>query len=72
MSSLFATDTSGIGSVFVLNHAQVPEGDKFKVAQKWGNISIVTRKWFDQSIARRGMLQCSFFFSWFYSSVSRT
>ncbi|XP_056693794.1 uncharacterized protein [Spinacia oleracea] len=32
---------------------EVPEGDKFKVAQKWGNISIVTRKWFDQSIARR-------------------
>lgn len=32
---------------------EVPEGDKFKVAQRWGNIRIVTRKWFDQSIAKR-------------------
>ncbi|GMH00932.1 hypothetical protein Nepgr_002771 [Nepenthes gracilis] len=33
-----------------------PEGDKYKVARKWGHISIVTRKWFDQSIARRACL----------------
>ncbi|RDY12356.1 DNA topoisomerase 2-binding protein 1, partial [Mucuna pruriens] len=30
-----------------------PEGDKYKVAKRWGHIHIVTRKWFDQSIARR-------------------
>ncbi|XP_074262964.1 uncharacterized protein LOC141585822 isoform X2 [Silene latifolia] len=32
---------------------EVSEGDKFKVARKWGTISIVTRKWFDQSLAKR-------------------
>lgn len=32
---------------------EVPESDKFKVAKKWGNVCIVTRKWFNQSIARR-------------------
>lgn len=32
----------------------VPEGDKFKVAKRWGHIHIVARKWFDQSVARRG------------------
>ncbi|KAE9446523.1 hypothetical protein C3L33_21598, partial [Rhododendron williamsianum] len=31
-----------------------PEGDKYKVAKRWGNIHIVPRKWFDQSVARRG------------------
>ncbi|KAH9626462.1 hypothetical protein KSS87_006422 [Heliosperma pusillum] len=36
-----------------LNGVQVSEGDKFKVARKWGTISIVTRKWFDQSLAKR-------------------
>ncbi|CBI18968.3 unnamed protein product, partial [Vitis vinifera] len=30
-----------------------PEGDKYKVARRWGHIHIVTRKWFDQSIARK-------------------
>ncbi|KAK7301429.1 hypothetical protein RJT34_12293 [Clitoria ternatea] len=33
-----------------------PEGDKYKVAKHWGHIRIVTRKWFDQSIARRACL----------------
>ncbi|KAF3447039.1 hypothetical protein FNV43_RR12219 [Rhamnella rubrinervis] len=33
-----------------------PEGDKYKVARRWGHICIVTRKWFDQSIARRACL----------------
>ncbi|XP_024162832.1 DNA topoisomerase 2-binding protein 1 isoform X1 [Rosa chinensis] len=33
-----------------------PEGDKYKVARMWGHIYIVTRKWFDQSIARRACL----------------
>ncbi|KAL5835768.1 hypothetical protein ACOSQ3_015319 [Xanthoceras sorbifolium] len=33
-----------------------PEGDKYKVARKWGHIHIVSRKWFDQSIARRASL----------------
>ncbi|KAF5208153.1 Dna topoisomerase 2-binding protein [Thalictrum thalictroides] len=28
--------------------------DKYKVARKWGHIHIVTSKWLDQSIARRG------------------
>lgn len=31
-----------------------PEGDKFKVAKRWGHIHIINRKWFDQSMARRG------------------
>ncbi|CAL5414578.1 unnamed protein product [Camellia sinensis] len=30
-----------------------PEGDKYKVAKRWGHIHIVTRKWFDQSVSRR-------------------
>ncbi|XP_021598332.1 DNA topoisomerase 2-binding protein 1 isoform X2 [Manihot esculenta] len=33
-----------------------PEGDKYKVARRWGHIHIVTRKWFDQSVARRACL----------------
>ncbi|KAI9201150.1 hypothetical protein LWI28_018974 [Acer negundo] len=33
-----------------------PEGDKYKVARKWGYIHIVSRKWCDQSIARRARL----------------
>ncbi|XP_043703207.1 DNA topoisomerase 2-binding protein 1-A-like isoform X3 [Telopea speciosissima] len=36
--------------------SDIPEGDKYKVARKWGHIHIVTRKWVDQSIARRGCL----------------
>ncbi|GLT55836.1 hypothetical protein SLA2020_289240 [Shorea laevis] len=39
---------------FMLSFA--PEGDKYKVARRWGHIVIVTRKWFDQSIARRACL----------------
>ncbi|KAJ4965475.1 hypothetical protein NE237_017324 [Protea cynaroides] len=30
--------------------------DKYKVARKWGHIHIVTRKWVDQSIAKRACL----------------
>ncbi|XAR49591.1 hypothetical protein NMG60_11032843 [Bertholletia excelsa] len=30
-----------------------PEGDKYKVARRWGHIHIITRKWFDLSVARR-------------------
>lgn len=33
-----------------------PEGDKYKVAERWGIVQIVTRRWFDQSIARRACL----------------
>ncbi|XP_022768095.1 DNA topoisomerase 2-binding protein 1-A isoform X2 [Durio zibethinus] len=33
-----------------------PEGDKYKVARRWGLVHIVVRKWFDQSIARRACL----------------
>ncbi|KAL1320008.1 hypothetical protein AAHE18_14G025300 [Arachis hypogaea] len=35
---------------------EAPEGDKYKVAKRWGHIHTVTRKWFDQSIARRACL----------------
>ncbi|KAI3685615.1 hypothetical protein L6452_34866 [Arctium lappa] len=31
-------------------------GDKYKVAKRWGHIHIVTRAWFDQSVARRACL----------------
>ncbi|GMP79528.1 hypothetical protein CsSME_00035031 [Camellia sinensis var. sinensis] len=34
-------------------HLVSPEGDKYKVAKRWGHIHIVTRKWFDQSVSRR-------------------
>ncbi|KAF9609763.1 hypothetical protein IFM89_018211 [Coptis chinensis] len=34
-----------------------PEGDKYKVARKWGSIHIVTPKWLEQSIARRACLE---------------
>ncbi|KAH1204406.1 DNA topoisomerase 2-binding protein 1-A [Glycine max] len=34
----------------------IPAGDKYKVAKRWGHIHIVTRKWFDQSIARKACL----------------
>ncbi|XP_073142139.1 uncharacterized protein [Henckelia pumila] len=33
-----------------------PEGDKYKVAKRWGHIHIVSRKWFHQSVARRACL----------------
>ncbi|KAG5100628.1 hypothetical protein JHK82_045680 [Glycine max] len=36
--------------------SEAPEGDKYKVAKRWGHIHIVTRKWFDQSIARKACL----------------
>ncbi|GMI77118.1 meiosis defective 1 [Hibiscus trionum] len=37
-------------------HLISPEGDKYKVARRWGHVHIVVRKWFDQSIARRACL----------------
>ncbi|XP_019456415.1 PREDICTED: DNA topoisomerase 2-binding protein 1-A isoform X2 [Lupinus angustifolius] len=36
--------------------SDAPEGDKYKVAKRWGHIHIVTSKWFDQSIVRRACL----------------
>ncbi|XP_022016116.1 DNA topoisomerase 2-binding protein 1 isoform X1 [Helianthus annuus] len=33
-----------------------PEGDKYKVAKRWGHIHIVSRTWFNQSVARRACL----------------
>lgn len=33
-----------------------PEGDKYKVAKRWGHIHIINRKWFDQSMSRRACL----------------
>lgn len=41
--------------------SETPEGDKYKVAKRWGHIHIVTSKWFDQSIARRACLSEEFF-----------
>lgn len=38
----------------VLDCSYAPESDKHKVAKRWGHIHVVTMKWFDQSIARRG------------------
>lgn len=38
----------------ILDILYAPEGDKYKVAQKWGSIHTVSRKWFEQSIARKG------------------
>ncbi|KDP32858.1 hypothetical protein JCGZ_12150 [Jatropha curcas] len=35
---------------------RIPAGDKYKVARRWGHIQIVTRRWFDQSVARRACL----------------
>lgn len=40
--------------ICVLDCSYAPQGDKYKVAKRWGHIHIVIRKWFDQSIARRG------------------
>ncbi|GAB2240448.1 hypothetical protein Droror1_Dr00020966 [Drosera rotundifolia] len=44
------------GTYFFLDCWHTPEGDKYKVARKWGNICIVTRKWYDQSIVKRACL----------------
>ncbi|OMO50359.1 hypothetical protein CCACVL1_30486 [Corchorus capsularis] len=35
---------------------RIPSGDKYKVAQRWGHIHIVVRKWFDQSLVRKACL----------------
>ncbi|KAF8411734.1 hypothetical protein HHK36_004292 [Tetracentron sinense] len=43
-------------NICVLDILYTPEGDKYKVARRWGHIHIVTRKWFNQSIARRACL----------------
>ncbi|KAH9757185.1 transcription coactivator [Citrus sinensis] len=40
-------------TIYFLNFPYTPEGDKFKVAKRWGHIHIINRKWFDQSMARR-------------------
>ncbi|XP_020573564.1 DNA topoisomerase 2-binding protein 1 isoform X2 [Phalaenopsis equestris] len=36
--------------------SDAPAGDKYVVAQRWGHIHIVSRKWIDQSISRRACL----------------
>lgn len=43
-------------AIGVLNFSKAPEGDKYKVAKRWGIIDIVTSKWFHQSVARRACL----------------
>ncbi|WCJ44425.1 transcription coactivators [Euphorbia peplus] len=44
------------GKFYFLDFWQAPEGDKYKVARRWGHIRIVSRKWFQQSIRRRTCL----------------
>jgi len=44
---------------YILDNPYAPVGDKYGVAQRWGHIHIVNRKWVDQSIAKRGMLSLS-------------
>ncbi|KAL5719563.1 hypothetical protein ACHQM5_012319 [Ranunculus cassubicifolius] len=36
--------------------SDAPEGDKYKVAKKWGHVHLVTRRWIDQSIGRKACL----------------
>ncbi|XP_078433783.1 transcription coactivator isoform X2 [Wolffia australiana] len=36
--------------------SDAPEGDKYMVARKWGNIFLVNRKWFHQSITGKACL----------------
>ncbi|KAL2317839.1 hypothetical protein Fmac_031715 [Flemingia macrophylla] len=45
-----------IVDICILDCSYAPQGDKHKVAKLWGHIHIVTKKWFDQSIARRACL----------------
>ena len=44
-----------VGGICVLDCSQALEGDKYKVAKRWGHIYIVTKKWFDHCIVRRGI-----------------
>ncbi|XP_047329288.1 DNA topoisomerase 2-binding protein 1 [Impatiens glandulifera] len=48
----------------------VPEGDKYKVAKRWGCIHMVTRKWFDQSVARKASMDEESFPVQYVSTVS--
>lgn len=41
---------------FILDISYAPAGDKYVVARRWGHIHIVTHKWIDQSVAKRGAL----------------
>ncbi|CAK7346916.1 unnamed protein product [Dovyalis caffra] len=46
-----------ISCIFLnLQNIHAPEGDKYKVARRWGHIRIVTTKWFDQSVASKACL----------------
>lgn len=40
----------------ILDIPHAPAGDKYLVARRWGHIRIVTRKWVDQSVVKRGIL----------------
>lgn len=55
--------------VIFLDVPNAPEGDKYKVAQRWGHIHIVNRKWFDQSVARRGNALCFHSSKFWHSSM---
>ncbi|KAK7367966.1 hypothetical protein VNO80_09986 [Phaseolus coccineus] len=61
MSSRICYNCLNLVDICVLDYAYAPEGDKYKVAKRWGHIHIVISKWFDQSIARRACLNEEFF-----------
>ncbi|PWA68877.1 BRCT domain-containing protein [Artemisia annua] len=48
--------TKKITHLCLLNYKHAPEGDKYKVAKRWGHLHIVTRAWFNHSVARRACL----------------
>ncbi|KAM1022887.1 hypothetical protein ACFX13_044495 [Malus domestica] len=50
------SDISFWGSKMKTTVLHSPEGDKYKVARRWGHIQIVTQTWFDQSISKRACL----------------
>ncbi|WVY89501.1 hypothetical protein V8G54_035015 [Vigna mungo] len=61
MSSRISYTYLNLVDICVLDCSYAPQGDKYKVAKRWGHIHIVIKKWFDQSIARRACLNEEFF-----------
>ncbi|KZV27508.1 DNA topoisomerase 2-binding protein 1-A [Dorcoceras hygrometricum] len=55
VSGIPADERKEIEKLVIQNNG-TPEGDKYKVAKRWGHIHIVTRKWFHQSVGRRACL----------------
>ncbi|KAK1267690.1 hypothetical protein QJS04_geneDACA000015 [Acorus gramineus] len=52
----YSADLTKMCTHLISDISYAPEGDKYLVAQRWGHIHIVTRKWLDQSIVRRACL----------------